>query len=212
MSGFALLWGRILDSSIWQENEATRLVWITMLAMKDKDGVVQAAPVGLAARARVSLDACLAALKKFKEPDPLSSNPENEGKRIEEIPGGWLILNADFYQCSNDAKRAFWREQKAKQRARQKERERLLGMKKGLPLPGESAALRREAAGDVNGAERIAEEALPVEKSIVPPAVQGMPAVVGLDVEEPEPPGIPIPEIRPGVAVAAVKVERPYSA
>src|ERR1039458_2701182 len=151
MSSFTLLWSRILDSSVWQESKETRLVWITMLAMKDKDGMVMAAAVGLAARARVSLAECQAALEVFKKPDPHSSNPADGGRRIREVPGGWQIINADFYRCSTDARREFWRESKARQRER----------KKTKPLPGEVPALAAEARGDLKGAEAIAGAALP---------------------------------------------------
>jgi hypothetical protein len=146
-----------------------------------------------------------AAIKKLCAPDPDTTTPGNEGRRLVRVSQyGYQVVNGAKYRAIRDEEERRTQNREAQRRYRAK--------KKGLPLPGEAAALRREAAGDVNGAERIAEEALPVEKPIVPAVVQGMPAVVGLDVEEPEPPGIPIPEIRPGGAVAAVKVERPYSA
>lgn len=85
---FTLLWSRILDSSVWQEPDHIRLVWITMLAMKSREGVVSASVLGLANRARVSLTHCQEALDKFLKPDPYSSTPDKEGRRIEAVPGG----------------------------------------------------------------------------------------------------------------------------
>ncbi len=117
MNGFTLLWSKILDSSIWMEDKETRLVWITMLAMKDANGLVRAAKVALAYRARVSVDECDRALGVLLAPDPQSMTPDNEGRRIKEVPGGWQILNNDLYRFSTDAKREFWRQQKADQRA-----------------------------------------------------------------------------------------------
>jgi len=120
---FTLLWAKILDSSIWMESKETRLVWITMLAMKDADGVVRAAPKALAHRARVTEAECASALKTLREPDPQSSTPAHDGRRIADLEGGggWQILNHELYRFSTDAKRAFWREQKAAQREAKKE-------------------------------------------------------------------------------------------
>lgn len=120
--GFSLLWAKILDSSIWMESKETRLVWITMLAMKDADGVVRAAHKALAHRARVTEAECEAALKVLRSPDPQSSTPDNDGRRIADLEGGggWQILNHELYRFSTEAKRAFWREQKAAQREAKK--------------------------------------------------------------------------------------------
>lgn len=75
-----------------------KLVWITMLAMADKHGEVDAAIPGLAARAGVNNEECLDALNRFLSPDPYSRNKDFEGRRIEEIPGGWALLNHEYYR------------------------------------------------------------------------------------------------------------------
>lgn len=119
--GFALLWGKILDSSIWvKESKETRLVWITMLAMKDRYGEIQASVIGLADRAKVTPEECRTALKIFLAPDPDDTSKVEEGRRIREIPGGWEIINHDLYRFSNEEQREFWRRQKAEQRAKKK--------------------------------------------------------------------------------------------
>lgn len=118
MSGFALLWGKILESSIWiKESKETRLVWITMLAMKNSEGIIQASVVGLADRAKVSDEECRKALKVFLSPDPDDTSKVEQGRRIREIPGGWQIVNHDLYRFSTEAKREYWRQTKADQRA-----------------------------------------------------------------------------------------------
>ena len=124
MNGFTLLWSKILDSSIWMEEKETRLVWITLLAMKDAEGVVRAAKKALAYRARVSEDECERALSVLLAPDPQSMTPDHEGRRIAEVAGGWRILNHDLYRFSTEAKREFWREQKAEQRRKEDEAKR----------------------------------------------------------------------------------------
>ena len=92
------LFTKILDSSIWLENDPTRLVWITMLASMDEDGFVCFASVkNLARRAIVSeIDASKAVLK-LESPDPDSGDPDNEGRRIEKVTGGWIVLNSSKY-------------------------------------------------------------------------------------------------------------------
>lgn len=126
MNGFALLWSKILDSSLWiQGSKETRLVWVTLLAMKDSHGIVQASVVGLADRAKVSVDECREALKVLLSPDPDDTSRIDDGRRIREVFGGWQIVNHDLYRFSTEAKRAMWREAKANQRAE----------KAGRPLP-----------------------------------------------------------------------------
>jgi hypothetical protein len=103
MSGYTKLFSSITDSTIWTEPDATRLVWITMLAMADQNGHVAASVPGLAARARVSLDDCLKALETFKAPDQWSRTKEFEGRRITECDGGWILLNHQKYREKRDA-------------------------------------------------------------------------------------------------------------
>ena len=86
---------KILDSSIWLEDDATRIVWITLLAVMDEDGFCPfASPANVAIRARVAPAAAFAALKKFESPDPLTPEAEHEGRRIKRVPGGYMVLNA----------------------------------------------------------------------------------------------------------------------
>ena len=94
---FVKIHGEILDSSVWGLPHATRIVWVTMLAMADENGVVSASVDGLARRAIVSLKECEAALKCFLGPDQ-HSRDGTTGERIEKVPGGWLVLNHAQYR------------------------------------------------------------------------------------------------------------------
>jgi hypothetical protein len=98
ISGFTKLFGSILTSTIWQESPATCKVWITLLAMANADGEIQASVPGLAHVAQVSLNQTEAALAKFLAPDKYSSTPDFEGRRIEVIAGGWRLLNYEKYR------------------------------------------------------------------------------------------------------------------
>lgn len=92
------MFGSIVASTIWRESNEIRIVWITMLAMADKNGLVGASIPGLADLARVSMEDCLRALKALQEPDPYSRTPDFEGRRIEVVDGGWRILNHSKYR------------------------------------------------------------------------------------------------------------------
>jgi hypothetical protein len=89
------LFSKILDSSIWLEPSPTRIVWITLLAAMDEQGFCQFASVAnLAHRAVVPLEEGEQAVACLEGADPNSSDPSNDGKRIQRVPGGWMILNA----------------------------------------------------------------------------------------------------------------------
>jgi hypothetical protein len=93
------LFTKILDSSIWLESTSTRLVWLTMIAAMDETGFTQFASIpNLAHRARVSIEEATAAVECLESVDLNSSDPENEGRRIEKVPGGWMVLNAGKYR------------------------------------------------------------------------------------------------------------------
>jgi hypothetical protein len=164
VSGFALLWGKILDSSIWiKESKEARLVWITMLAMKDFEGKIQASVIGLADRAKVSLEECKIALEIFKSPDPEDSSKVEDGRRIREIPGGWEIINHDLYRFSTEAKREFWRQSKQEQRQKKVKRPRRVKHQASGALNGEAAFIAAESSdASTEQLQSIIDENLPV--------------------------------------------------
>jgi hypothetical protein len=109
------LFTKILDSSIWLEPLATRVVWLTFIAAMDEDGFVAfASPANAARRANVTLPEADEAIKVLEGPDSNSSDSANDGRRIERVPGGWVVLNAGKY-----------RELVTREVAKQKTRERV---------------------------------------------------------------------------------------
>ena len=94
------LFTKILDSSIWLEPTPTRIVWVTMIAAMDEDGFCSfASPKNVANRALVTLEEAQNALQTLEAPDPNSSDPDNEGRRLERVDGGWVVLNAGKYRA-----------------------------------------------------------------------------------------------------------------
>lgn len=118
MAGYTKLFSDIVDSSIWDEDAETCKVWVTLLALSDANGYVRGSPGWLAGKAKVSVELCERALEKFKNPDPRSRTPDNDGRRIEQLEDGWLILNYISFRgrLSNDPKSIATRERVQKHR------------------------------------------------------------------------------------------------
>ena len=118
MSGFTKLVPEIIQSSIWNESSDVRVVWITLLATKDETGYVRGDAKTIARMANVPIEAAVEALRKFQEPDESSHTPDNEGRRIGSVPGGWVVLNHDLYRLPEDQCRERTRERVRRFRAK----------------------------------------------------------------------------------------------
>ena len=114
MSSYTKLFSSIIHSSVWQLDRHVKLTWVTMLAMKDRDGIVEASVPGLASAAGVSLPEAEQALAILRAPDPHSRTETDEGRRVRKVEGGWLVINHDLY---ND--RSSVEDYRAKNAARQ---------------------------------------------------------------------------------------------
>lgn len=64
-----------------------------MLSLCERDGKVFSSLPGLAGLARVSREEIEDAINYLSSPDPDSNTPDFEGRRIEKIEDGWIILN-----------------------------------------------------------------------------------------------------------------------
>jgi hypothetical protein len=102
MMGWSKLFSDIVCSSIWNEDDPTRIVWITILAIKGPNHIVRATVGGLAHQARVSLESCRMAINKLSSPDPDGMDQPYEGRRIQEVEHGWLVLNGEKYKNRRD--------------------------------------------------------------------------------------------------------------
>lgn len=124
MAGYTKLFSSIITSSIWQEDNATRIVWITMLATADANGLVEGAVPGLAHIARVDLDECQRALMRLQSPDPYSRTQDFDGRRIETTDGGWRILNYAYYREKGrtHGRTEYMREYQRQRRRREQQR------------------------------------------------------------------------------------------
>jgi hypothetical protein len=110
----------MLDSSIWSECDQTRLVWMTLLLMKDHRGYIGASIDGIARRAIVPVEAVEVAMERFQQPDPRSRSQEHEGRRIERHGRGWIVLNHQQFRDMGSSEARREKNRQAQQRFRQK--------------------------------------------------------------------------------------------
>jgi hypothetical protein len=109
---------RLLDSTCWELDAPTRIVWLCLLLKADSWCKVEGVPRTLARAANVTLEECKRALDILKSPDPESRSKKEEGRRIREIEGGWYIINLQEYRDKKSTN--YWAVKKAEQRERYK--------------------------------------------------------------------------------------------
>jgi hypothetical protein len=92
----------VFDSSIMEEPYHVRLVFDYMIRKADTRGFCRGTETALARIFNVTLDHFRDAVAALEAPDVRKSRtPDNEGKRIKEVQGGWLILNHGIYQSES---------------------------------------------------------------------------------------------------------------
>lgn len=121
MAGWTKLFSSIVTSSIWCEDDQTFRVWIALLALSDREGIVEGSLPGLANLCRLNMEETQGALEKLTAPDEHSRSREFEGRRIEAIEGGWKVLNYEKYRqkaMAGEGSRApYYRAYRARKRA-----------------------------------------------------------------------------------------------
>lgn len=122
MTSYVKIYGnQLIRSTVWvNTDKETKLIWITLLAIADKHGIVLASIPGLARDAGVSIEECERSLATLRAPDKYSRTKEYEGRRLEDVDGGFLLLNYKKYremrteiQVKEAERKAAWRAKKA---------------------------------------------------------------------------------------------------
>src|SRR5512138_220855 len=141
----------LVDSSLWSEEYHVRLTFIALLALKGMDDIVHMTAYNIAQRAKMKESEVLKALKVLSSPDTKRIEPQPyEGRRIEKVEGGWLVLNGAHYRkmvtrINVLASKAKWaRENRKKQKA----------IKQGTPLVGEKSEINGTPIRDVEQERR----------------------------------------------------------
>jgi len=120
---YVKIFDSIVASTIWSAPSDHRVVWVTMLAIADRDGYVKASVPGLAHLCRVSRESCEAALASFLAPDPDSRTKAYDGKRIAVAEGGWLLLNYEFYRDMASKEEKLEKDRLRQERKRMRDRD-----------------------------------------------------------------------------------------
>lgn len=129
-----------------------------MLALADRNGLVEASVPGLGNVAKVSLEKTEEALRVLEAPDKWSRSQEHEGRRVAKVDGGWMILNHGKYRekLSEGDRREYQRVKQAEYRSRRKSRRERAADNKAR----ERRFVGAEASGDLAAADDIAAEGL----------------------------------------------------
>ena len=153
MTGFTKLFSSIVHSTIWRDEMHVKIVWITMLALANRNGDVLASMPGLADASRVSLDQCQEALKRLSGPDKWSRTQEHEGRRIEEVDGGWNILNYMKYREVRNADERRLQTRAAVQKFRAKKKAETATVSPGKPRKPKKAHTEADTEADTDTEE-----------------------------------------------------------
>lgn len=92
------LLGEIVRSKFWQMADKTRILWVTLLALRERDQIVRGDTAFLAFFAGIPLDDCVDGLAQLADKGAIKG-----------VPGGWLIVpGADYAQMeAKDKIRAY---------------------------------------------------------------------------------------------------------
>ena len=154
MPGFTKLVPEIVQSSIWNQSSDIRIVWITLLALKDANGYVRGDVTTLARLANVSVEEASKAVDLFLATDPSSHTPDNDGRRIAPAPGGWLVLNHALYRTGD--RNAYMADYMRKYRDRKKKEDGVKSVNTNINSPSASASVSSSVSdsskkGDARG-------------------------------------------------------------
>ncbi len=125
--GFAKLDSGIVDSSLWMLDHDALRVWVYLLAKVDALGILRASVPAMAHACRLSLERFEEIMQGFEAPDAYSRSAENEGRRVQRIEGGWVLLNYLRYRELSQRKAGSHAERQARYYKRRKERDDLTG-------------------------------------------------------------------------------------
>ena len=144
MNRYSPLWSQVVDSSLWCEPDHVVKVFLTMIAKKDMDEIVRGSAFNISQWAKKTEEETLDALKILSSPDKKRLEPQPfEGRRIQKVPEGWLVLNGAYYRKMMGE--AYRREYK---RVKQAEYRKKGKLPQGTPSPGETSYLKAVKRGE----------------------------------------------------------------
>lgn len=151
------LWSQVVDSTLWEEPLEVRVLFMTMLALKEYDHVVRLPFRRLCKKSNMEPEKVRMALDVLMAPDKRSIDTQREeGRRVKTVEDGWLIVNGEYYRqemaklMRRFSKNQWQRENRAKN-----------GRKKEPRDPAEIAAAKAHGDGDDAKFDQIVTDNLP---------------------------------------------------
>lgn len=118
---FAKIFSQIFDSSIAKDH-VVRHVFMDLLVLADRDGVVDMTLDAISRRTNVPEEMVHHAIIELTRPDQASRSKEEDGRRLALLDShrdwGWQIVNYDHYRnlIDEESRRAYFRDKKREQR------------------------------------------------------------------------------------------------
>lgn len=169
MSGFVKVWEDITKSTVWEADPVIRVVWLSLLLECDRNGNFHGTREALARRANVSLDEFNRALEYLMAPDPNSTSPDEEGRRILSLGNNqWTAVNYLQYRERRDPEEE--REKSREWKRGQRARKRAQDESPVTPVqPGPEVSTSVHECPDIADADADAEAEESVAPSAAPP-------------------------------------------
>lgn len=136
----------LVTSSVWEGPYHQRIAWMALMVTSKTNGISPITEASLYRVANITKEEADDAILAFTSPDPKSRTPDNEGRRIERVSGGFRILNYFQYRDirTPEQKNAYMRDYMKKYRKQKKDNlswEEVYKMEADdamtLPIPGE---------------------------------------------------------------------------
>jgi len=167
---FAKIFSQIFDSTIARDH-AVRHVFMDLLVLADRDGVVDMTLDAISRRTNVPEQIVMHAINELSRPDTNSRSNEEHGSRIALLDShrewGWQIVNYDHYRnlVDEESRRAYFRDKKRDQRKRSKTSPRVQIVRDSPDLSTQAEA---EAEAEAEAREKrpsVSEETSPKERA-----------------------------------------------
>jgi pyruvate/2-oxoglutarate dehydrogenase complex dihydrolipoamide acyltransferase (E2) component len=133
---FIPLFSSTVRSSLWSLSGDCLKIFLTLALEAGPDGVVVASVDGIRRLTDIPIADVERHIATLEAPDPYSKdrgrNPKSNGRRLERLPNGWLVVNVEWYreearrQAELFRKRKWWNDNRSPTRRdpRRTERER----------------------------------------------------------------------------------------
>lgn len=180
--GYAQIHSGIVKSSINEQELHVRWLWVVLLSQSDSNGIVEGTAGSIQRSANLTPEQTEQAMKILTSPDPSSTSPAEEGRRIIPVDGNrWFIVNHEQYRDAARYEKRKEQNRIAAQTLRDKKKQET---EDGQPIPKRRHVdLPGDGEGTDNGSrssEKVAKASPPRKskktqsktKRFVPPSVE----------------------------------------